>query len=70
MKKIFVIILALLLSVDVFACTSAIFTGKCTKDGRPLMWKNRDTGELNNRLEFFKGRIYGFVALVNSPKRG
>lgn len=70
MKKIFTLLLITLLSVDIFACTSAIFTGKCTKDGRPLMWKNRDTGELNNRLEFFQGRIYGFVALVNSPKRG
>ena len=70
MKKIFVLILAMTLSVAAFACTSAIFTGKCTKDGRPLMWKNRDTGELNNRLEFFQGKTYGFVGLVNSPSRG
>ncbi len=55
---------------DADACTSAIFTGKATKDGRPLMWKNRDTGELNNRLEYFRGPVYGFVALVNSPSEG
>lgn len=70
MKKLLAIILISMLSVDVFACTSAIFTGKCTKDGRPLMWKNRDTGELNNRLEYFKGKKYTFVGLVNSPSKG
>lgn len=70
MKKLLAIILVSLLSIDVFACTSAIFTGKCTKDGRPLMWKNRDTGELNNRLEYFKGKKYAFTGLVNSPSKG
>ena len=55
---------------DASACTSAIFTGKATKDGRPLMWKNRDTDQLNNRLEYFSGPLYGFVALVNSPSKG
>lgn len=52
--------------VEVFACTSAIFTGKVTADGRPIMWKNRDTGELNNRLQTIKGEKYTFTALVNS----
>lgn len=61
---------AVLLFTDAIACTSAIFTGKATADGRPLMWKNRDTGELNNRLEYFKGPIFGFVGLVNSPSKG
>jgi len=60
----------ILLSIDCFACTSAIFTGKATPDGRPLLWKNRDTGELNNRIDFFpasNNRSYSFLALVNSP---
>lgn len=30
------------------------------------MWKNRDTDELNNRMQFFKGEKYSFLALVNS----
>ena len=30
------------------------------------MLKNRDTDELNNRIEYFKGPIYSFVGLVNS----
>lgn len=54
-------------SHDLDACTSAIITGKITLDGRPLLWKNRDTGEDNNRIQFFKGEKYNFIALVNSP---
>lgn len=73
MKKIFslsLLVLALCWSVTTDACTSAIFTGKATPDGRPLLWKHRDTGELNNRIEYFpsgNGRKYGFLGLVNSP---
>lgn len=59
--------LSLLLCEDIGACTSAIITGKITPDGRPLMWKHRDTDEENNRMEFFKGEKYDFLALVNSP---
>ena len=77
MKKIFslslLLILALFVSVETDACTSAIFTGKSTPDGRPLLWKHRDTGELNNRIEFFpagNGRKYSFIGLVNSPVQG
>lgn len=74
MKKIFslsvALLFALLGTVPADACTSAIFTGKSTPDGRPLLWKHRDTGELNNRIEFFpagNGRKYSFLGLVNSP---
>lgn len=68
MKKILILLFAsVVLTVDAIACTSAIFSGKITKDGRPLMWKNRDTGELNNRLENCKGPKFSFTALVNSP---
>ena len=55
---------------DSYACTSAIISGKVTSDGRPILWKHRDTGEENNRIEFFKGGKYAFIALVDSPDRG
>lgn len=57
-------------TMETIACTSAIFTGKVTADGRPLLWKHRDTGEDNNRVEFFKGEKYSFTGLVNSPDKG
>ena len=50
-----------------FRSTSAIITGKATPDGKPLMWKHRDTGQENNRMQFFKGEKYSFLALMNSP---
>lgn len=46
------------------ACTSAIISGKLTKDGRPLLWKNRDTGNLNNCVCHMKGEKYDFVAIT------
>jgi len=51
---------------EVSACTSAIFTGKITADGRPLLWKHRDTSDENNRMAFFKGPKYDFLALMSS----
>ena len=69
MKKLILATLAicLLISSDIMACTSAIFTGKATPDGRPLMWKHRDTGQPNNRVQYYKGEKYAFYALINSP---
>lgn len=48
------------------SCTSIIVSGKYTKDGRPLMWKNRDTGNLKNVLMYFSDGKYKYVGLVNS----
>ena len=50
-----------------YTAVHPVFTGKVTADGRPLLWKHRDTGEENNRIQFFKGEKYSFLALVNSP---
>lgn len=49
-----------------FACTSVIVSGKYTSSGRPLMYKNRDTGNIHNRIKHFKGPLYSFIGLVNS----
>lgn len=49
-----------------FACTSAVISGKATPDGRPLLWKHRDTGFLKNHVEYVRGEKYDFIAVVNS----
>lgn len=64
------LILFLTVSVPTFACTSVIVSSKATASGKPLMLKHRDTGELNNRIEYFDGSIYSFIGLVNSPSEG
>ncbi len=48
------------------ACTSAVVSGKATPDGRPLLWKNRDTGHVLNHIAYVQGERYAFIANVNS----
>ena len=60
---------ALLAADNSFCCTSAIFSGKVTSDGRPIIWKNRDSDTYNNRVEYVKsgdGIKYSFIYLSNS----
>ena len=52
--------------VPALACTSAVVSGKATPDGRPLLWKHRDTGFLKNHVEYVRGEKYDFIAVVNS----
>ena len=47
------------------ACTSAIVSGKHTRDGRPIMWKHRDTSVMESKLMFLRGSKYDAVVLVN-----
>jgi len=48
------------------ACTTAVVSGKYTRSGRPMIWKNRDTWALNNSLKYFDDGKYQYVGLVNS----
>lgn len=45
------------------ACTTAIITGKATKDGRPIIWKQRDTGNLENKLVYHQGEQYRYLGV-------
>lgn len=51
---------------DQKACTSIIISGKATPDGRPLMWKHRDTEAPYNHIAYFDQGGYRFLGLVNS----
>ncbi len=64
-----VLLFATLLALNSFearACTSAIITGKATADGKPLMWKHRDTSAEQNRLVYSNAGKYPYIGLVNS----
>lgn len=50
------------------ACTSIIVSGKATPDGRPLMWKHRDTGAPYNHIVYVDEGGYRFLGLVNSDE--
>ena len=65
-----VLILAFLLAgaLGALACTSAIISGSKTASGRPLLWKHRDTGCPDNRVELIKAHdnCYEFVAVFDA----
>ncbi len=70
MKKIFLTIVTLWLMLSVsFACTTAVISGKATKDGRPMLWKHRDTWSVNNKIMIFHDGDYTYAGLVNSKDK-
>jgi hypothetical protein len=68
MKNITFIILLLLVFSDLAseACTSIIISGKYTPDGRPIMWKNRDTDTYQNAIRYFNDGKYHSIGLIDS----
>ncbi|MBD3424973.1 MAG: hypothetical protein GF417_11100, partial [Candidatus Latescibacteria bacterium] len=49
-----------------FSCTSAVISGRATPDGRPLLWKHRDSSSPRNALRRFSGEGYTFTGIVNA----
>ncbi|MBP1653825.1 MAG: hypothetical protein H6Q28_381, partial [Bacteroidetes bacterium] len=47
-------------------CTTAIITGAGTVDGRPLLWKNRDTDDLSNKVVFVDDVPHKYLGVVNA----
>ena len=71
MKKIFRTIVCAALCAGLFAqdaeaCTTGIISAAKSGTGRPLLWKQRDTDDFYNHMEYFKGEKYSFTALVNA----
>lgn len=64
--RMILVVAALCCCLPDIACTSAIISGKATADGRPLMWKNRDSGDVDNCLFYGSGEKFSYVAVVNS----
>ncbi len=48
------------------ACTTGVVSGRATADGRPLLWKNRDAPEVNNRVVHVAGPGHAYLAVVNA----
>lgn len=51
-------------------CTIALIAGSATEDGRPILWKNRDAGFLDNEIAFFNDGPYRYVTLINAGDGG
>lgn len=58
--------LALLLflsTLPALCCTTAIVSAGASGTGRPMIWKQRDAGNDENRMMYVRGELYGFTAL-------
>ena len=58
------------LSASSEACTTAVISGKATVDGRPLLWKNRDTSKIHNEVVLLEeeGHLRA-IGVVNAGSR-
>ena len=66
-KRIMFLACAIVATVAAWACTSAIVTAKMTANGRPLLWKHRDTSDLNNVVERITPDAgFAYIGLFNA----
>lgn len=71
MKKLTLFALLVLLAgttEEALSCTTFLMSGKYTPDGRPLLYKNRDTGTLDNALAYFSDGKYDYIGIVDSKE--
>lgn len=70
MKKTLLFLVMLWAAVaNSYGCTAAVITGKVTADGRPMLWKVRDTDNLQNCMKYFKGTKYNFFGIADCRAR-
>ncbi len=53
------------------ACTSAVVGAKAARYGRPMLWKHRDTSNIDNKVEYVEGKDgqHSYVALFNAQDK-
>ena len=68
MKKTLLLLLVLWITVPAFCCTSVIIGADASANGRPLLWKHRDSPAKYNYVDFFEAHdgCYSFTGVVNS----
>lgn len=66
---ILLLLISHLLCDSVQACTTAVISGNATADGRPLLWKNRDTSARHNEVILLTAGPLRAVAVVNAGTR-
>jgi hypothetical protein len=47
-------------------CTTAVFSIGATADGRPILWKNRDTDKLSNKVVYVADTPHAYLGVVNA----
>ena len=57
---------SILSSIDSYACTSIIVSGKASADGRPFIFKNLDGTKMDEALIVCNGERFRYVAITNN----
>ncbi len=65
-KRILVLLFFWSLPGLLLPCTTAVVSGRATPDGRPLLWKHRDSGFEQNVIRYMQTGKYSFVGLFNA----
>ncbi len=67
MKKTVLLIPLVLIIINTFLlpCTVGVASGKATADGRPLLWKNRDSSGFENYVRYFISNGYSYLGLFS-----
>ncbi len=71
-KRLRLLLCCLILGLpEILACTSAIVGAEANPSGRPLLWKNRDTSTIDNKVEYVAGKSgeHSYVGLFNADDR-
>ncbi len=55
----------LIFAGPVYPCTTFLIAGKYTSDGKPILFKNRDTETMQNSLVIFSDGKYKYLGLVD-----
>ena len=64
----YVLCFFLLAGTKTLACTTFIISGKHTADGKPILFKNRDTDQKQNSLVFFNDGLYKYIGLADGTE--
>jgi len=70
MKRLFfslsITLLFCLNALDLAACTTGLAGSEATSNSHVLLWKNRDSGFINNELAFFRNGDFSYMGIINT----
>lgn len=67
-KRIAMMLCCVVTAASALACTSALIGAGANPSGRPMLWKNRDTSTIDNKVEYVAGKPgeHSYVGLFNA----
>ena len=72
MRRLALVLFLLMVLLPVFeadACTTAIVSAEASATGRPLLWKQRDTDNPHNVLQYIQGEKYAYTAVFSASDK-